>query len=340
MSRSNARSVPRLSLLCCAVLLHGAAVAENVDPAGGGAQFAWGENVGWLNAEPQGDGGPGVEVDDTALTGWIWAENAGWISLSCENTASCASNAYKVVNDGKGNLSGHAWGENIGWISFRTSTGSSCCVNNGTPGCTDSACEAAICAVDPYCCNGNWDQTCADEASASSACSTSCATTPYGVRVHGFTGVFSGQAWAENAGWINFGTMNPGNPTQVKTGWQCPDDDFDGVCAASDNCPIVSNPSQGTVLFDLDVRAPNKTQFTWPTPVPFELVTGTFTTPASIGAWNVDFYDTGCCTVFTDAGMPNSGQGYWYLFRPNCPVGSYSTGSPAEFPGRDEALIP
>ena len=40
------------------------ALAENIDPDGNGSSFAWGENVGWLNAEPGGNGGPGLEVED------------------------------------------------------------------------------------------------------------------------------------------------------------------------------------------------------------------------------------------------------------------------------------
>ena len=101
------------------VLLGGRAVlAENIDPEDDGSQYAYGENVGWLNLEPGGDGGQGVEVGDFALTGYMWAENTGWVSLSCENTASCGTVYYGVANDGYGNLSGYAWAENLGWLSF------------------------------------------------------------------------------------------------------------------------------------------------------------------------------------------------------------------------------
>ena len=85
--------------------------AENIDPDNDGSQYAYGENVGWLNAEPQGDAGPGVEVSDSELTGYMWAENIGWINLSPVNYGG-------VFNDGSGNLSGYAWGENVGWINF------------------------------------------------------------------------------------------------------------------------------------------------------------------------------------------------------------------------------
>jgi len=45
-----------------------------------------------------------------------------------------------------------------------------CCTANGSPECTDDACEAAVCAIDPTCCSDVWDQECADAAAANDAC--------------------------------------------------------------------------------------------------------------------------------------------------------------------------
>ncbi len=84
---------------------------ENIDPNNDGSQYAYGENVGWLNFEPGGDGGSGAEVTDTAVTGYVWAENIGWINLSPAIYGG-------VINQGSGVLSGYAWGENVGWINF------------------------------------------------------------------------------------------------------------------------------------------------------------------------------------------------------------------------------
>ena len=36
--------------------------AETIDPAENGSQHVWSENTGWINAEPRGDGGPGMHV--------------------------------------------------------------------------------------------------------------------------------------------------------------------------------------------------------------------------------------------------------------------------------------
>ena len=42
--------------------------------------------------------------------------------------------------------------------------GSNCCVANGGVGCDDAACQAAVCAIDPFCCSTAWDGICASEA--------------------------------------------------------------------------------------------------------------------------------------------------------------------------------
>jgi hypothetical protein len=98
------------------------AAGENIDPGNDDHQYAWSENFGWVNAEPLGNAGPGVEVTDFQLTGWMWGENFGWLSLSCTNTASCGTASYGVSNDGSGVLSGFAWSENQGWINFKPVT--------------------------------------------------------------------------------------------------------------------------------------------------------------------------------------------------------------------------
>jgi hypothetical protein len=94
--------------ILAALIIGGTAVlAENIDPNNNGSQYAYGENVGWVNFEPH---GIGATVSDANLTGHIWAENIGWINLSPVYGG--------ISNDGTGKLSGCAWGENVGWINF------------------------------------------------------------------------------------------------------------------------------------------------------------------------------------------------------------------------------
>ena len=123
MKTAGQRASPRFLVLVILIcLMGGAAHGENIDPDGDGSKYAWSENLGWINAQPNGPGGPGVQVSDSDLTGWAWSENAGWISLSCTNL-SCSGGSYGVTNDGCGTLAGYAWSENVGWINFAPSCG-------------------------------------------------------------------------------------------------------------------------------------------------------------------------------------------------------------------------
>ena len=59
--------------------------------------------------------------------------------------------------------------ENVGGSCPTTFEGD-CCASNGTPGCDDAGCTAAICAVDAFCCDNTWDMTCANAAIMEPAC--------------------------------------------------------------------------------------------------------------------------------------------------------------------------
>ncbi len=98
-------------LVYCTSLSYG----ENIDPDDDGSQYAYGENVGWLNFEPN-IAGPnvGATVSSSELTGFIWAENIGWVNLDPNDDDPNTG----VSNDGTGRLSGYAWGENVGWLNF------------------------------------------------------------------------------------------------------------------------------------------------------------------------------------------------------------------------------
>jgi hypothetical protein len=45
-----------------------------------------------------------------------------------------------------------------------------CDVGNGSPGCDDETCCNCVCGLDPFCCDVEWDDICADEALAEPAC--------------------------------------------------------------------------------------------------------------------------------------------------------------------------
>lgn len=64
----------------------------------------------------------------------------------------------------------HEIGHAVGWVgrfSQRVAihmNGSDCCVVHAAPGCNDPGCQAAVCAIDPFCCNTSWDGQCVGEA--------------------------------------------------------------------------------------------------------------------------------------------------------------------------------
>lgn len=106
----------RAIMIGCAVAATGwsasLAGAENIDPLEDGSQYAYGENIGWVNFEP--NQGAGVTVYGDRVTGLVWSGSVGWINLSPVGLAE----GVGVSNDGTGLLSGLAWGENVGWVNF------------------------------------------------------------------------------------------------------------------------------------------------------------------------------------------------------------------------------
>jgi len=107
-------------LICFAILTAAltplsSSYGENIDPYDTDSQYAYGENVGWINFEPnRPEPNVGATVTDDKVTGFVWAENIGWINLDPNISDPNAG----IENDGTGLLSGYAWGENVGWINF------------------------------------------------------------------------------------------------------------------------------------------------------------------------------------------------------------------------------
>lgn len=89
-------------------------------------QYAYGANVGWLNA--RGDVANGASIGQSYCTGYVWSANCGWICLGNGPTngwqySNASSNDWGVNHDGLGNLTGYAYGANIGWIAFEPTQG-------------------------------------------------------------------------------------------------------------------------------------------------------------------------------------------------------------------------
>ncbi len=107
-----------------------ALVGSLAAPAAAQDQFAWGENIGWVNFNGQATGRGRVLASASTLSGFAWGENVGWINFGQSLSpnpppASQNGNAFGVnllgsPGDATRQLEGYAWGENIGWINFNT----------------------------------------------------------------------------------------------------------------------------------------------------------------------------------------------------------------------------
>jgi hypothetical protein len=88
--------------------------------------YAYGANVGWINA--RGDITNGAVLGQSYCTGYLWNANCGWISLGNGPTNSwrysnSSGGDWGVNHDGQGRLTGYAYGANIGWIRFEQTYG-------------------------------------------------------------------------------------------------------------------------------------------------------------------------------------------------------------------------
>jgi hypothetical protein len=112
--------------------------------------------------------------------------------------------------------------------------------------------------------------------------------------------------------------------------------DGDDVVDAIDNCADAANPDQGPAVLGQTIRASAPDTFSWPTPAAVAYVRGSL---AGVATYAYDLFDTLAPTsTIVDARSPLPGEGFYYLAKPSCAVGSWQS-SPGAEPGRD-ALLP
>jgi len=132
----------------------------------------------------------------------------------------------------------------------------------------------------------------------------------------------------------NVTALDPAATLDISAYW---DVDTDGVLNACDNCPDISNPGQGPVVFGEALLAADNDTFSWTAPADVKFVRGDLVT---MSAYVVDLSgDLASATVLTDTSTPAVGSGYFYLIRPagSCHAGSWQS-SPGAEPGRDTTL--
>lgn len=113
------------------------------------------------------------------------------------------------------------------------------------------------------------------------------------------------------------------------------DVDADGVGDACDVCVDGPNPEQGDAVLGQTIVAATAERFAWPVPADVMWVRGPL---EAVSAYAVDVVETAAATARLSApDDPPAGQGFYYLVRPSCAVGSWQTSLGAE-PERDATL--
>lgn len=110
----------------CAAVLSFAPAAPAASTVNETNRYAYGANVGWLDA--RGAGASGASIGQFSCTGYVWSANCGWIGLGNGPTNGCRygnnqADDWGVNHDGAGGLAGYAYGANVGWIVFEQTNG-------------------------------------------------------------------------------------------------------------------------------------------------------------------------------------------------------------------------
>jgi hypothetical protein len=105
-------------------------------------------------------GNAGYGVFETA------SPNPQGVMYTTADTMGCScEQIVDLLGKGKGHLKlGCAFSVMDEWLYFADGFCQDCLIANGTPGCQNEECEAAVCAIDPFCCDVFWDGICAAEA--------------------------------------------------------------------------------------------------------------------------------------------------------------------------------
>lgn len=113
----------RIAAAMLAAVVTGVHADSTIDPA---RPYAYGANVGWLNARPS----PpyGAAIGQSYCTGYVWSVNCGWIGLGNGpangwHYSNASASDWGVNHDGEGRLIGCAYGANIGWVTFEQAYG-------------------------------------------------------------------------------------------------------------------------------------------------------------------------------------------------------------------------
>ena len=146
--------------------------------------------------------------------------------------------------------------------------------------------------------------------------------------------------------WVKAGVINQGlqgyaliASGNVSEEPACADADADSVCDIVDNCPLSPNPNQDDpVRIEQTILAGDTTSFSWHDARDIDWVRGDL---AGVDIYDViDLGSAAAATSISTPETPTVGEGFYWLLRPDCVFGSWSSGGPSEDGDRDGNLPP
>ena len=182
----------RLKLIAIVIVLFFGAQFALAGDIGNCSGHAWSELLGWVSLSGAGAGVDyGVTVGEAALSGYAWSEKTGWINFDDSGSY------YSVTKDANGKLSGYAWTEKLGYISFDDGSANNYYQVEITAGSGGAAQSGQIILRTGTKLKNNVSLKPGTTASGDS--------------------VFSGYAWTEKGGYINFN--DAGSLYGAETSW-------------------------------------------------------------------------------------------------------------------------
>ncbi len=165
---------------------YGVSIAANGDFTG----YAWSDTFGWFEFAPSGY--PAVHQDKTinpSVSQWAWNDALGWVAMSYPLFDS--NFGVNILPDGR--VTGYGWSNNLGWVDYQPAGPYPSAPNNATKYTTATGEVSGWAKVLSMGSDG-WIKM----------RSVAGDTVSFGTSVTLASGLWSGQAWNDAFGWIEY----------------------------------------------------------------------------------------------------------------------------------------
>ncbi len=152
--------------------------------------FAWNDIAGWFDFAPAFGGLNQNSGQNPSVSGWAWNEGYGWISMRYDQYDA----DFGVNLEANATFTGYAWSENLGWVQYNPAGPYPAAPNYSARWNSVGEEVSGWVKVVAMGASG-WIKMRKDPADSGSN---------YGVTLSKTTGVWSGYAWNDTIGWIQF----------------------------------------------------------------------------------------------------------------------------------------